>query len=406
VSSTSRAKGESHTYLLDGHGPNGCPTGRKGLLMGLTVQRVRSPGEGRISFTVVGGDGLPVPGIEAFLTFIDASGASPNTVAGYAYDLKDFFTWLGQVDLGFEDLTLEQVSLFFSWLRRPKALRAPGVFILAGTGQAVENSTLQRKRAALASFYRFHSRRDPSVPALLGELDGRRATGRFVPMLVHTRRGRTAREERSPIHIPGNRKVPDTLTDVEVAQVIAACPRLRDQFLIALLDGTGVRISEALGLRHEDLHLRRGEVHVVHREGNANFARVKGGRNRVVPVTTGLFDRYARYMEDEYGALDCDYVFVNLFRAPIGGPTTRANVADLMRRLRATTSIAALHPHAFRHTYATRLLRKNVPIEVVAKLLGHASAQTTAETYSHLSVEDHRRILTEAGAITEGDPMC
>ena len=371
--------------------------------MRLAVQRMRSPGEGRVSFTVVGGDGLPVVEIEAFLMFLEASGASPNTVAGYAYDLKDFFTWLAQVDLRFEDLTLEQVALFFSWLRRPKALRAPGVFILPGADPAVENSTLRRKRAALGSFYRFHSRRDPAVPALLGELVGRRPTGRYVPMLVHTRRGSRGGDERSPIHIPGGRRVPATLTDAEVVTVVGACRRARDRFLIELLDGSGLRISEALGLRHEDLHLRRGEVHVVHRENNANFARVKGGRNRVVPVTAALLDRYACYMEDEYGALDCDNVFVNLFRAPVGAPTTRANVADLMGRLRAATGIAGVHPHAFRHTYATRLLRANVPIEVVAELLGHASAQTTAETYSHLGVEDHRRILVEAGAI-EGDP--
>ena len=374
--------------------------------MALSVQRLRPPGEERVSFTVLDSNGFPVTAIEAFLTFLEASGASPNTVAAYANDLKDFFTWLGQVDLGFEDLSIEAVSVFFSWLRRPKALRAPGVFMLAGTDQAVENSTLQRKRAALASFYRFHSRRDAAVSALLGELDGRRGTGSFVPMLVHTRRGRAGRDDRSPIHIPARRRRPDTLSEAEVARVIAACPRRRDQFLIALLDGSGLRISEALGLRHGDLHLRRGEVHVVHRDDNANGARVKGAKNRVVPVGADLFERYAFYMEDEYGALDCDYVFVNLFRAPIGAAMTRASVADLMRRLRAATGIAALHPHAFRHTYATRLLRKGVPIDVVASLLGHKSAQTTAETYSHLGVEDHRRILIEAGAMTEREQAC
>ena len=72
--------------------------------MALRVQRVRPPDEERVSFTVLHSDGLPVTAIEVFLTFLEASGASPNTIAGYAYDLKDFFTWLGQVDLGFEEL--------------------------------------------------------------------------------------------------------------------------------------------------------------------------------------------------------------------------------------------------------------------------------------------------------------
>ena len=58
-----------------------------------------------------------------------------------------------------------------------KPARAPGVFVLPGVGQVLENTTLQRKRAALASFYRFHARRDEEVPALLGNLLGRQPTG-------------------------------------------------------------------------------------------------------------------------------------------------------------------------------------------------------------------------------------
>ncbi|MEU5340121.1 tyrosine-type recombinase/integrase [Streptomyces sp. NPDC020766] len=64
------------------------------------------------------------------------------------------------------------------------------------------------------------------------------------------------------------------------------------------------------------------------------------------------------------------------------------------------------HPHTASadtsRTYATRLLRAEVPIEVVAELLGHASPQTTAEIYSHLNVEDHRRVLLSAGIIRDG----
>ncbi|MEV0489999.1 tyrosine-type recombinase/integrase [Streptomyces atratus] len=180
---------------------------------------------------------------------------------------------------------------------------------------------------------------------------------------------------------------------------MSACNRRRDRFLIALLDDSGLRISEALGLRHADLNLRKGEVHVVPRENNANRARVKGMKGRIVPVRPELFDRYAAYMESEYGTLDCDFVSANLCRKPIGSPMTRANVNELVERLQKRTGIAHFSPHACRHTYATRLLRADVPIEVVAELLGHASPQTTAETYSHLNVEDHRRALLSAGII-------
>jgi integrase/recombinase XerD len=174
-----------------------------------------------------------------------------------------------------------------------------------------------------------------------------------------------------------------------------SCNRLR-------YPGEGLRISEALGLRHADLNLRKGEVHVVPRENNANRARVKGMKGRIVPVRPELFDRYAAYMESEYGTLDCDFVFANLFREPIGSPMTRTNVNELVERLQERTGIAHFSPHACRHSYATRLLRAEVPIEVVAELLGHASPQTTAEIYSHLDVEDHRRVLLSAGIIKDG----
>jgi len=354
-----------------------------------------------VSFTVVGRDGLPVAPVEEFLAHLTVAGRSPNTVQGYAHDLRDFFEWLGQRRWDFREVQLEEAAEFFAWLRRPKPARAPGVFVLPGTPAAVGNRTLQRKRAAVASFYRFHARRDPGVSPLFGELLGARPTGRYVPMLAHTRRRGPGPDDYSPIRIVAAPLPPRTLSDGEVRLLLDACGHQRDRFLIGLLNWSGLRLGEALGLRHEDLRLRAGEVRVLPREGNANGARVKGLKGRVVPVQPALLDLYADYMEAEYGALDCDYVFVNLFGEPRGAPMTRANVNSLVRRLRARTGIAHFTPHVLRHTYATRLLRAGVPIEVVAELLGHASPQTTAETYSHLRVEDHRRVLVSAGLVDD-----
>lgn len=58
----------------------------------------------------------------------------------------------------------------------------------------------------------------------------------------------------------------------------------------------------------------------------------------------------------------------------------------------------------FRHTYATRLLRRGVPAEVVQKLLGHASITTTTDTYAHLTVEDLRRVLVDSGILDTPTP--
>lgn len=313
--------------------------------------------------------------------------------------IRDFVEWLGQVGRDFRVLSLEELTEFFGWLSRPVATRIAGVFMLAGTPSAVAPATLLRKRAALASFYRFHARRDVAVPALLGVLSGPRATGSFVPMLVHTRRGRLGAESLSPVRLSSARKPVVTLSDAQVARLVAACVRRRDRFLLVLLDQCGLRLGEALGLRHADLRLRAGEVAVVPRDDNVNGARVKGLKERVVPAGSVVFDVYADYMETEYGSLDCDWVFVNLFRPPLGAPMTEDAVAKLTGRLRGRTGIAEFSPHVLRHGYATRLLRAGVPIEVIATLLGHASPTTTSQVYSHLTVADHRRALVDAGVL-------
>jgi site-specific recombinase XerD len=358
-------------------------------------------GETSVSYTVIGGDSLPVPAIEAFLVHLVAKGKSPATVKAYAHDLRDLFEWLGQRGQDFADVELEDLAVFVDWLRRPAGLRRPGVFVLPGSPSALEGSTLVRKRAALAEFYRFHAVRGSARPVLGGMTPGtRRATGDYVPMLAHAMSGPV---ERSPLRIHTRSKRPRTLTDDEVSQLQDACRRLRDRFLVTLLYESGLRISEALGLRHADLDPAACAVHVVAREDNPNQARVKGMKDRAVPVRDYLFNRYGDYLDGEYGDLDSDFVFVNLWRGQRGAAMTYSAAEDLGDRLRRATGIADSTWHALRHSYATRLLRSGVPIEVVAELLGHASTQTTKSTYAHLGLADYRRVLAEHGVL-DGDP--
>jgi site-specific recombinase XerD len=108
---------------------------------------------------------------------------------------------------------------------------------------------------------------------------------------------------------------------------------------------------------------------------------------------------YADYLNREYGSLDSDYVFVNLWSAPLGRPWSYSAVYDLVERLRARTGIG-FGPHLYRHTYATWLLRRGAGMESVKELLGHASITTTVDTYGHLTVEDARQTLEAAGWFT------
>jgi hypothetical protein len=149
-----------------------------------------------------------------------------------------------------------------------------------------------------------------------------------------------------------------------------------------VLFDSGIRIGEALGLRHQDLAVAERELTITPRR-NDNQARTKSTAPRTVPVSPELVRLYASYLHAEYGGLDSDYVFVNLWGQPLGHPLTYQSVYDLVARLRRRTGLD-FDPHWLRHTYATELLRRGTPIETVSKL-GHASITTTIDTYGHLT---------------------
>lgn len=112
------------------------------------------------------------------------------------------------------------------------------------------------------------------------------------------------------------------LTAEEAQAILDACEHLRDRLLFAVPDDTGLRIGEALGLRHADWDAAQREVTVVPRT-NDNGARSKSGTPRTVLVSADRVRLYTDYMHGEYGDLDSDYMFVNLWgnRTGIGSLT-------------------------------------------------------------------------------------
>lgn len=182
---------------------------------------------------------------------------------------------------------------------------------------------------------------------------------------------------------------------MEVQSILDACDHLRDRLLFAVLHDTGMRVGEALGLRHGDWAIPEGHVTVQPRR-NDNRARSKSCQPRTIPVSPALARLYADYLHGEYAGLDSDYLFVNLWGGSRGHPMTYPTVYDLVGRLRTRTGVD-FSPHWFRHTYATGLLRGGTPVEVVSTLLGRASVTTTVGVYQHLGVEDAREMLVKAG---------
>jgi len=355
----------------------------------MIIQRVVMPVTGAVSWTVLGGDGVPVEPIEVYLSYLAALERSPNTQRAYASSLKLWFEHLERGGLSWSEVGVDDVARFVSWLRAPAA----NVIVLeSGTGVRTA-STVNRHLAAVFGFYEHHARSGVAVAA--GLVAWRRiGRGTYKPFLHHVSKGRPIATRPVKLRVP--RRVPKTLSAEDLVRVLAAPGRARDRFLLALLAETGMRIGQALGLRHSDFVSRDKEVWIVPRDDNANGARAKLRSPVRVPVTAALVRAYSDYMYAEYGDVDSDYVFVNLWAGRIGEPMTYASAHDLAARVTAATGVE-FTLHMLRHTHATELIRSGVAIEVVARLLTHRSSTTTSQIYIHLDAEDVREALHRAG---------
>ena len=364
----------------------------------MRVQRVRDSA-GIESWTVVRGDYSVVEPVEQFLAHLAALDRSPNTTNAYAFDLRDFFRFLGGRGRPWEKVTAEDLALFAGWLRLPPEADSGTVVALPASSSQRASSTIRRKLAAVSSFYEFHQRRGVQVsPSLTVSRSNWFAGNRWDPFLSHL----GPREVRGPaVRVKVEKRIPKDLDPEQVSAVLAACEQPRDLFFFMVLADTGLRVGEALGLRHEDVDCS-GRLLFVRPRRNANGARVKSQRERSVPVPPRLIRCYSDYLHEQYGDLDSDYVFVNFAGSAIGSAWRYSSVNDLVGRLRRRSGVH-FTPHAFRHTYATELLRRGVAVEIVQALLGHSSVTTTSETYAHIKVEDARAALDRVGWFQPGN---
>jgi integrase len=342
---------------------------------------------------VLDGEGNPIEPVESYLAYLAALERSPNTQRAYATSLKLWFEFLHRTGRDWTQVEIGDVARFVSWLRAP----ADNVVVLDSGDPVRSPATVNRHLAAVFGLYEHHARLGVDVAA--GLVSWRRVgRGSYKPLLHHVTKGRSIRTR--PIKLAVPRRARRTLCPEEVVAVLAAPERGRDRFLLALLAETGMRIGQALGLRHCDFVSREKLVHLVPRPDNANGARAKLLLPTTVPVTAGLVRTYSDYMHTEYGDVDSDYVFVNLWSGRIGTPMTYSAVHDLVGRVRIRTGIE-FTLHMLRHTHATELVRSGVAIEVVARLLTHQSSTTTSQTYVHLEAEDIRHALERAGVWAE-----
>jgi integrase/recombinase XerD len=181
-------------------------------------------------------------------------------------------------------------------------------------------------------------------------------------------------------------------------QLLLAAPKdndshaLRDRAILAVLYGCGLRVSEAAALAVDDIDFRAGFVRV----------RGKGNKERLVPFGTMTQQALRRYLDNparrdaDTGARD--HVFLSQKR----GPLTRMGIWLIVRRHALSAGLGdRIHPHTFRHSFATHLVEGGADLRSVQMMLGHQSVSTT-QIYTHLDRSHLKRVHSEFHPIEAG----
>ena len=187
------------------------------------------------------------------------------------------------------------------------------------------------------------------------------------------------------------RRLLDVLDREEINRIEEAAATERDKLIVRVLADTGIRVGELRRLRVTDLVS----------QGHERYLRVrgKGERDRLVPVTPGLHMRLDRYIRRGRPEGNTDALFVTLDRRPSGDyePIAESTLQGMLAMLGRKAGLdKRVHPHLFRHSLATNLLRRNVNPVQVRDILGHTSLAMIDRVYSHLVASDAHQALMEA----------
>lgn len=283
--------------------------------------------------------------IDAFLEYLVSERSAPeNTLAAYENDLRVFGVWLDEHGLAFTALTAAHLLQFTSFCKQ--------------TGLTA--TSVNRRLSAIRQFYRF----------LLAE---EIVSSDPTRDLLRPKRGAY---------------LPEVLGAAEVERLLAAPDGAtplgkRDQAMLELLYATGLRVSELVGLKLQNLNLHVGYL----------ITRGKGGKERLVPMGESALARVKDYLAQGRpqlvgAATDC------LFCSNRGQAMTRQNFWHIIKRYALAAGIAKpISPHTLRHSFATHLLLGGADLRSVQMMLGHADISTT-QIYTHITAQRLKDIHT------------
>ena len=273
---------------------------------------------------------------------LSLTAASPNTVSAYQRDVRLFVEWVDRHGVKApSQVTKQHIRSYVAFLTTSKLARR----------------SISRKKAALTRYFGWLSRNrkvkvDPTVGVKTPSDKGR------LPKVLTAEQLRALLEHHPQEH-----------------------PRwrhLRDDAVVEMLYGSGLRVSELCSLDVDSIDARRGIVRVMG----------KGSKERQVPVSKPAVDAVRDWVKLRHEVSVDDELA--LFLNHRGKRITARDV----RRLIDDRAVSPTHPHALRHTFATHLLDNGADLRAVQELLGHADVATT-QRYTHVSKE---RLKTAYGA--------
>ncbi len=284
-----------------------------------------------------------------YLEDLARGGASAHTVDAYAADLREFLESLSRHGAPPPEPAAIDLPMLREWLAGLYRRRLAAV-------------TIRRKLAAVRGFFRFLLREG----------------------LVNKNVARLVRTPKAP------QKLPEVLTPDQVNGLLdgVAAGKLerphpaRDRAIFELLYGCGLRVSELAGLNLEDLDRTERWLRV----------RGKGRKQRQVPLPGKAAEALERYLSERPVVRDEPAVFLNHRRTRLTDQGIRVIVKFYATLVNGDPSI---HPHSFRHAYATHLLADGADLRAIQELLGHARLSTT-QKYTQVSLADLMAVYDKA----------
>ncbi len=295
--------------------------------------------------------------LDAFLEMLSAErGASQNTLDAYARDLRDFGMLLAERSKVFASFESGDVRAYLAVMQR--------------TGLAA--STVARRLSAIRQFAQFLMSDDVRGDDPCAIIEGPKLA-RSLP--------KTLSVEEVDLLL----RASETYGAAIVDPLKKSYRQARTRCLMQVLYATGLRVSELVGL---PVAAVRGTERMLGVKG-------KGGRERMVPLSTPAADAIGHYLvcrEDALGDAKSPFLFPSRGKS---GHLTRHRFAQMLKELAEIAQIdpSRLSPHTLRHAFASHLLANGADLRSVQQLLGHADISTT-QIYTHVLEERLKELVT------------